>query len=155
VRAGIPAVGLIALLALAGCGGAGSRTAPTKAQFTVRADAICRLESVKLHRAAAVDDTSLASFREIPRLIRRAVAIHGAANAKLEALPKPVGEDATITRWLTARTVATTLELDTAEAPAGADSIAATDIRIALDRARAAVRSLSHRYGFRVCGETE
>jgi len=155
VRAGIPAVGVAVVLAVSGCGDASSTTAPTKAQFAARADAICSYEARKLRWAAAFERASLASFDEVPRLIRQAVAIHTAADAKLESLPKPSGEGAAITRWLTARTIASTLELDTAEAPVGRASVAARDIRSALARARALVHALSRRYGFRICGASE
>jgi hypothetical protein len=152
MRMDIPGLGAIAVLALAGCGTTSAKSAPTKAQFTARADAICGYEEKKLRRAAAFDHASIASFSEVPRLIRQAVAIHEAATAKLESLSQPVGEAATITRWLTARTVATTLERDTAEAPSGKDLTAARDVREELGRARAFVGDLSRRYGLQVCG---
>jgi hypothetical protein len=82
-------------------------------------------------------------------------AVHEAATAKLESLSQPAGEATTIARWLTARTVAATFELDTAEAPSGEGSVAASDIRGALRRAIARVRALSRSYGFRVCGASE
>jgi hypothetical protein len=153
--AGIPGLGAIAALALAGCGATSPRTAPTKGQFIARADAICSSEAAKLSRLRARDHASSATPGQVPRLIRQVAAIHEAATSRLESLRQPAGEAPTIARWLTARTVAATFELDTAEAPIGKDSIAARDIRAALSRASALARSLSQGYGFRVCGTTE
>jgi hypothetical protein len=151
----IPGLGAIAVLALAGCGGSNPRTTPSKAQFIARADAICGHEAAKLSRVKAGDHASGASLGQVPRLIRQVAAIHEAATAKLESLPQPPGQASTIAGWLTARTVAATFELDTAEAPTGEHSVAGSDIRAALHRATALVRSLSQSYGFRVCGTTE
>jgi hypothetical protein len=83
------------------------------------------------------------------------VGIQEAATARLESLSQPAGEATSIASWLTARTVAATFELDTAEAPSGEGSVAASDIRAALRRAIARVRDLSQSYGFRVCGASE
>jgi hypothetical protein len=129
-----------------------AKAASTRTQFTARADAICSYEDEELRRTAAFDHASIASFSDVPRQIRKAAAVHEAANAKLESLPKPAGEAATVTQWLTARTVATTLERDTAEAPPREDSTATRDIREELGRQTAFVRDLSQRYGFKVCG---
>jgi hypothetical protein len=82
-------------------------------------------------------------------------AIHQGATNRLEALPEPSGQATTIARWLTARTVAATFEHDTAEAPAGEEMTAATDMRAAFARASARVRELSASYGFRICGVAE
>jgi hypothetical protein len=153
---------LAALGLLAGSTGCGmTRTEPglTKAQFIAHADAICRSEDVKLayieQRAASLEGASLASFRTVPHLIRKTVAIHEVTNAKLEALPQPPAETTAIGRWLTARIVATTVALDAAEAPAGKDLIAARDLQQQLTRAIVLVRGLAHSYGFAVCDAGE
>jgi hypothetical protein len=153
--AGIPGLGAIAALALAGCGASNPRTALTKAQFIARADAICGHEAADLSGLRARNRASDASLTQVPRLIRQVAAIHEAATTRLESLPQPPGEASTIAGWLTARTVAATFELDTAEAPPGEASVAGSDMRAALRRARTLVRSLSRSYGFRVCGTTE
>jgi hypothetical protein len=151
----VPCLGAIALLALAGCAATSAQSTLTKGQFTARADAICRNEEAKLQRAAALDHASIASIGEVRQLTRQAAAIHEEATFKLESLPQPRGEAATIRSWLTARTVAATLEHDTAEAPPGRGSTAARDIREALARASTSVQALSRLYGFEVCGGTE
>src|SRR5271165_5484584 len=92
VRTCIPAPGLAALLALAGCGGTRASPAPTSAQFATRADAVCRFEAEKLSRAAAIEHAPVAAFSTVPRLIREAVAIRELTDTRLEALPAPAGE---------------------------------------------------------------
>ena len=146
--------GVVALLALAGCGGTGTRPAPTRTQFAAQADAVCRFEAEKLSRAAAFERAPVAAFSTVPRLIRQAVAIRELADARLEALRVPAGEAGAIGRWLTARTVAATLQRDAAEAPAGQYPKATRDLNQALSRARELERRLSQGHGFTICGKT-
>lgn len=150
-------VGLLA--GSTGCGMTRTEAGLTKARFIVRADAICASEDVKLayieRRAQALEGASPAYFRSVPHLIRKAVAIHEAANAKLEALPQPPGETTAIEKWLTARIVASTIALDAAEAPAGKDLTAAKDLQQQLTRAIVLVRTLARSYGFAVCDATD
>jgi hypothetical protein len=153
--AGILGLGAIVALALSACGTSTPELAPTKAQFIVRADAICRSEEQRLKRAAALLQSASVSHSEVRHLTSQLSTIHQDATIRIESLPQPAGETATIARWLTARTVAATFELDTAEAPAGEDSTATNDMRAALVRASALVRELSSSYGFRVCGAAE
>jgi hypothetical protein len=141
-------------LALAGCGAGSPRAAPTKAAFIARADAVCSQETANLSGLRARERVSSAS-PDARRQIHQVVGIQEAATARLESLSQPAGEATTIARWLTARTVAATFELDTAEAPSGEGSAAGSDIRAALRRAMARVRDLSQSYGFRVCGASE
>ena len=110
-------MGLLAV-AVAACSSANTKAGVTKAQFIARADAVCRAEQEKLHRSLVREHTTAAALDFYPRVIRIAVAIHEAADAKLEALSEPPREVAPITRWLTARTIATTVEFDAAQATA-------------------------------------
>jgi hypothetical protein len=150
---------VVGLVGATGCGATRTKAGLTRTQFIGAADAVCRVEDVKLNyveqRAATLEGASVASFRRVPHLIRKAVAIHEVANAKLESLAQPPGETAAISQWLTARIVATTIALDAAEAPAGHDLIATEDLQRQLSRARALVRGLAHSYGFAVCDATE
>jgi hypothetical protein len=153
---------LIAVVGLAGATGCSvTHTEPglTTARFIARADAICQAEDQKLtyieHRAGALEGASIASFRSVAPLIRKAVAVQEAANAKLESLPEPPRDTAAIQKWLTARTVAATVASDSAEAPAGQDLAAARDVQKELSRAIAHARDLARGYGFKVCGATE
>jgi len=156
VRHGLATPCACALITLAGCGAAGhSEPAPTRPQFIARADAICAFEQQKLRRAAVFERAPLVAFATNPRLIREAVAIRELVNAKLEALRKPKGEAARIATWLTARTVATTLAHDVAEAPVDEYPRATREVEEALSRARAAASALSRRYGFKICDTTE
>jgi hypothetical protein len=144
--------GIVALLALAGCGGGGA--APTRAQFASRADAVCTFEAEKLSRAAAIERAPVSAFSTVPRLIRQAVAIRELADARLEALRPPAGQERAIERWLTARTVAATLQRDAAEAPAGQYPKATRDLDEALARAGALEQRLSEGHGFAICAKT-
>jgi hypothetical protein len=157
VRASVLAAAILVVYASAGCGATRSGPAPTKAQFIARADAICRIEEKKF---AGVEFRSgvrsVALLRNFPRLIRKAAAIHEAGNAELESLPEPSGEAATIDRWLTARTVATTVESDLVEAPPGEEpATAARALKGELKRTRDIARGLGRSYGLGVCGSTE
>jgi hypothetical protein len=142
-----------------GCGHTRTDSGLTKAKFIAAADAACRVEEAKLkyieQRAATLEGASAASFRSVPHLIRKAVAIHEDTNIKLESLAEPAGETSTIAKWLTARIVATTIGLDAAEAPAGHDLVAAKDLQRQLSRSIARVRGLARAYGFNVCDATE
>jgi hypothetical protein len=153
--AGVPGLGAIAALALTGCGTSTPKVAPTKPQFIARADAICGSEKRQLERAATLGHPASASEGGIRRLTRQLAAIRQAATNRLESLPQPAGQAAAIARWLSARTVAATFELDTAEAPPGEDSTATNDMRGALARASALVQELSRSYGFKLCGVAE
>jgi hypothetical protein len=160
VPRGLILLASVSLLAgLTGCGRTRIDPGLTKAQFIAAADGVCRVEDVKLNyihlRAAKLEGASLASFRSVPHLIRKAVAIHEVANAKLESLPQPVGDTTAIGNWLTARIVATTVAYDAAEAPAGHDLIATRDLQQQLTRAIALVQRLAHSYGFAVCDAAE
>lgn len=161
-RPGPTRLALIAVLGLVGatgCGVSHTKAGLSRTQFIARADALCRAEDQKLayaeHRAGALEGAPSASFRSVPRLIRIAVALHEAANARLESLPEPPGDTAVIGKWLTARTVATTVESDAAEAPAGKDVVAAKDVQKELTSVIARARHLAQAYGFKVCGATE
>jgi hypothetical protein len=144
-----------AALLAAGCGAARTQPGLTKAQFIAGADAICRAEQVHLYKVATARGGSLGSLRAGPGLIKHAVAIHETANARLEALPEPPRETGPIERWLTARTVATTVESDAAQALAGKDPAEAGSVQRERDRTSALARSLALAYGARVCAETE
>jgi hypothetical protein len=153
----LASVGLLA--GSTGCGHTRTDPGLTKAKFIAAADAVCRAEEVKLNyieqRAATLEGASAASFRSVPHLIRKSVAIHEDTNVKLESLAEPPGEISAIAKWLTARIVASTIGLDAAEAPAGRDLVAAKDLQRQLSRSIARVRGLARAYGFAVCDATE
>jgi hypothetical protein len=152
-------IAVTGLIGITGCGARHTKAGLTRAEFIAAADGVCRVEDENLsyieHRAATLEGASAASFRSVPRLIRKAVAIHEATNAKLESLAEPPGETTAIGRWLTARIVATTIGLDAAEAPAGHELIATKDLQRQLSRSIARVRALAHAYGFAVCDAAE
>lgn len=152
-------IAVLGLVGATGCGVTHTKAGLTRAQFIAAADGVCRIEDVKLNyihqRAATLEGATLASFRSVPHLIRKAVAIHEVANAKLESLPLPVGDTTAIGKWLTARIVATTVAYDAAEAPVGHEEIATRDLQQQLTRAIALVQRLARSYGFAVCDASE
>jgi hypothetical protein len=152
-------IAVVGLVGVTGCGVTHTKAGLTRAQFIIAADAVCRVEGVDLkyieQRAATLEGASAASFRTVPHLIRKAVAIREVTNEKLESLAEPPGETTTIRRWLTARIVATTIALDAAEAPAGHEQIATKDLQQQLTRTIARARGLAHSYGFLVCDAAE
>lgn len=147
-------VAVLAAFALAGCSTANTKPGVTKAQFLARADALCQAEIDRLRGVAAFERVPLASLADDPRLIRHAVAIHEATDAKLEALPEPPGEAAGIAKVLTARTIATTVETDTAQALAK-HLPAAQSVQQERMRRSAIAKSLAAGYGLSVCGPIE
>jgi hypothetical protein len=152
-------IAVVGLVGATGCGVTRTKAGLTRAQFIAAADSVCRVEAVKLkyieQRAATLEGASAASFRSVPHLIRKAVAIREVSNEKLESLSEPPGETTAIRRWLTARIVAATIDRDAAEAPAGHDLIATKDLQQQLTRAIARARGLAHSYGFLVCDAAE
>jgi len=142
---------IAAALMIAACGTARTRAGVTKAQFAAQADAVCRGAHAKLayitERAAKLGRPS-----STPGVMRKEVAVARAATAQLESLPEPPGEDATIARWLTARTVAATVASDAAEAPSGEDVAAVRDVFAELEAARGRAQRLARDYGLEACG---
>ena len=148
------AAGVLAAAAATGCGATRAKRGFSRAQFIASADAVCRLEQAKLayisQRARRIGRALAA-----PSVIRQQVAQNQLATARLEALPRPPADVRAIDRWLTARTVAATVALDLAEAPAGGDVSAVRDVKGELARARARARVMALGYGSRVCDATD
>jgi hypothetical protein len=146
--------GLIVGVCATGCGSTRAKRGFSRAQFIASADSVCRLEQAKLafisQRARRLGHALAA-----PSVIRQQVAQSQLATARLEALPRPPADVRTIDRWLTARTVAATVALDLAEAPARGDAVAVRDVNGELAKTRARARDLALRYGSRVCDETD
>jgi hypothetical protein len=146
--------GLLAGVCAAGCGSTRAKRGFSRAQFITSADAVCRFEQAKLAFVAA-RARRLGHALAAPSVIRQQVAQSQLATARLESLPRPAADVRTIDRWLTARTVAATVALDLAEAPAKRDATAVRDVTAELAKTRARARDLALRYGSRVCDETD
>jgi hypothetical protein len=146
--------GLLAGAYAAGCGATRARRGLSRPQFIASADAVCRAEQAQL---ASITQEARRRGRTTaaPSVIRRGVRQSRAATATLEALPQPPADVRAIARWLTARTVAATVALDLAEAPARGDVLAVNDVRGELVRVRARAHDLALAYGLRVCSETD
>jgi hypothetical protein len=150
----IVAAGVLAGGLATSCGATRAKRGLSRAQFIASADAVCRYEQAKL---LFVADRARRLGRSItaPHVIRQQVVQFQLATSRLEALPEPPGDGGAIGRWLTARTVAATVALDLAEAPAKGDAAAVADVRRELGTTRARARGLAVSYGSRACGETD
>jgi hypothetical protein len=148
------AAGILVALSAGGCGATRARRGLSRVQFIASADSVCSFEQSKLAyiRARA---QRLGLPASAPAVIRQRVAQSQLATARLEALAEPPGDVHTIKRWLTARTVAATVELDLAEAPAKGSARAVGDVSSELVAAQARARGLAVAYGSQVCGETD
>ena len=147
------ALALVAV-ALGGCSSANTERGVTKQQFVAGATAVCRAERQKLDGVAAEEHVSVAALSDDARLMRHAVAIHERADAKLESLPEPPSEASAIARLLTARTIATTLESDAAQALAK-HLATAPDVQRERIRRSAIAQSVARGYGLTACGAIE
>jgi hypothetical protein len=145
---------LLAGVCATGCGATRAKRGFSRAQFIASADAVCRFEQAKL---ASVSQRAqrLGLALAARSVIRQQVAQSQLATARLEALPRPLADVRAIERWLTARTVAATVALDLAEAPARGDAAAVRDVEGELARVRARARAMALGYGSRVCDATD
>jgi hypothetical protein len=153
-RLAMLAAGALAVIATCGCGATRTKRGLTRAQFISSADAVCGHEQAKL-RFVADRARALGRSAEAPAVIRQQVAQSQLATSRIERLSEPPGDTGAIKRWLTARTVAATVALDLAEAPAGRGRAAVADVRRELGIRRAQARALAAAYGSRVCGATD
>jgi hypothetical protein len=148
------AAGMLAALSATGCGAAREKRGLTRVGFIASADAVCRFERGKLAYIEARAQR-LGRAHNAPSVIRQQVAQSQLVTARLQALPEPPGEAGAIKRWLTARTVAATVAIDLAEAPAKGEAAAVGDVKDELAAAQARARGLALAYGSRVCGESD
>jgi hypothetical protein len=137
---------LIAGLALVGCAAERSSRSATLTGFVARARPICASEAEKLRYIR-----SRARLVGAHGVLRREAAAGQAATASLERLPRPVRATSQIERWFTARTVAATVAIDLAEAPAHGAERAASDVALELRRARGRADALALSLGARSC----
>ena len=141
-----------ATLLAGGCGSEGARRAKTRAQFVASASRVCRFEQDKL---AGIRRRAVALALSAPQVIRQQARQSQLATTRLQELPKPRADAPAIDRWLTARTVAATVALDLAEAPARGEATAVRDVVAELARVRAQARGLALGLGIRACGEID
>jgi hypothetical protein len=153
-RLALLAAGVLAGVVPTGCGATRTRRGLTRAQFIAAADAVCSHEQAKL-RFIAERARVLGREPQAPAVVRQQVAQSQLGTARIEGLAEPPSDTRAIKSWLTARTVAATVALDLAEAPARGDATAVADVRSELARRRARARTLALAYGSQVCGETD
>lgn len=168
-----PAVGLavgLAVLMLSGCGSSGTSTATghtssaafsakaaiSKTQFVARAEAICRTlnaqEKPLRERQESLKglpaDTTAAKFVS---LVNQVVVLSRAAEAKLQALPRPAGDAQAIETLLTGFSDETTDATAIAKAASNQESTPGEDAEDALKRAVEGISTLANTYGMKNC----
>jgi len=99
------ALALAAVLAMAGCGS----SAPTKAQYVAKADAICAAESARTApligqvtaAASALGTGGASGARKLESTVAELLAVTATYLARLQKLEQPSGAHAAIGRFLT------------------------------------------------------
>jgi hypothetical protein len=168
-----PAVtGVFAALVVAtGCGGGSSTTTvttsapaaaspPTKAQFVARADVICaqanaNIKPVTQHVEAITHGSESEIEAEAPGALRRAGALTRDGITRLEALPIPTGDAATVRKILDALNDQAADIDNIATAIGSGDASAVEAAKQAAERSKATYRGLAQGYGLKVCGAGE
>ncbi len=130
----------VALVAFAGCGGGGS-SAPTKAQYVAKVNAICFSEHQQLNQLALTKTRLLAKVSE-------SIVIRERANAKIEAVKNP-SSGAISPEWLQARRRALSATKKIAASKPGS-SEARAENRAFITAANRALE-LAHAYGLDYC----
>jgi hypothetical protein len=168
---------VLAALAAAGCGSTATPTAtrpatssrtetaaasepiPTRAQFIAQADAICRrlrAEQAPLKaRVAALQGLSeraRSTFKTLASLLRQSIALARAADTRFAAIPRPVGDAATIDKLLAIHSEEVTEATNYANALDSYQRSAWEAAGAALTKAEAFDRGISQGYGMEVCG---
>lgn len=164
---------LVACIATAGCGGTTSTTSAitrtqgatatpptTKAEFIAAGDAICRasdatIEPLKKRIKELEGESNASVAKSLPPILRQAVASERASLAKLQSLPEPAGESATIAKWLTAESESVTDQSNFADALANEEGTAREAAQQDAEKAKALAHGLAQGYGFKVCGAEE
>lgn len=173
------AVALVGGSVLAGCGGgtastssparsvtvtrtqaADTATPMTRAEFIAAGDAICRssdtaVEGFKRRIKAVEGESSATGAERVALILRQAVASERASLAKLQVLPAPPRDAATITKWLTAESESVTDQSNLANAVANQETAAREAAEQAVRRAKALAHRIAQGYGFKVCGAEE
>jgi hypothetical protein len=163
----VPALAVVATLAIAGCGGGGTKTftqvrtqtSPeplTKAEYIAHADAICKTEGAKRaeleQQVAELAPITSGETREVAALLRQQADNQMAEVKGLLALQPPSADAASLASLLSILSAQITDLDDWADAydQRNAKEIRSLQIRIAEHNAEAS--ALAHRYGFKVCG---
>jgi hypothetical protein len=153
-----PAI-LIAVLAIAGCGGSGGDTKarePAKMAYVARADAICERQQAKRERfedrVGGLAPITAAETDQVAVLLRRAAVALGSEIRNLRALHPPIGDSRTPESLLSilADQIHDLRDFAAAYDSRDAAAIRTLQVRIAADSAKAS--ALAEHYGFQVCG---
>jgi hypothetical protein len=174
LRAAGAITAIVVCIAAAGCGGTTSTTAAitrtqgvtttspttTKAEFIATGDAICRssdtaIKPIKQQIKDLEGQSNVSVTKNLPPILRQAVASERASLAKLQSLPEPVGETATIAKWLTAESESVTDQSNFADALANEEGTAREAAQQDAEKAKALAHGLAQGYGFKICGAEE
>ncbi len=165
---------MLLVISITGCGSGSSTTAatvtrasspstpaaaiaPTKAQFIVRADAICartnaklkpvqqRLTALARESESAVETGGSAALRQGAKITREGIA-------QLQALTVPTGDAATVQKIITALDDEAADIDNMASATASGEAGAIEAAKRAEQTTKATYGGLAQGYGFKVCG---
>jgi hypothetical protein len=163
----MPAVAVITVLAIAGCGGGGTKTITqiqtqrgaepsTKADYIARADAICKAEEAKRaeleQQVADLAPITSGETGQVAALLRQQADNQRAEVKGLLALRSPNPDTADLASLLSILSAEITDLDDWADAydRRNAEEIRSAQARVAEHNAEAS--ALARRYGFKVCG---
>jgi len=160
----------VAAVVLGGCGAArkhtvvvqtvtvpatSSKPTPTMTQFIAQADEICKtLKSEQAQVKQRFSESSKGVTAAV-QLGRQGITFSRAANAKLQALPKPASEAATIEKLLTGYGEEATDGTNALDALAHKEISAEEAAQAALTKVEAFDDGVAQTLGLKVCGKSE
>jgi hypothetical protein len=153
----------VAVLLLAGCGSSSTDTttvkaAAARAEFVAKADAICtKLKQAQAPleaKAGALEEASESASRRsaLASVMREAVVLARASNAKLAAIPRPAGSEPAVGKLLAGYAEETAELAKLADAIEAVDAAGIQSARANLAKAKASSRELGQQVGLKVCG---
>jgi hypothetical protein len=163
----VGAIAVVAGLAIAGCGGGGTKTGTqvgtqtsaeplTKAEYIAQADAICKTEEAKREKleqqVAELAPITSGETRKVAALLHQQADNQMAEVKGLLALQHPSADAASLASLLSILSAQITDLEDWADAydQRNAKQIRSSQLRVAEHNAEAS--ALARRYGFKVCG---
>jgi len=134
--------------------------APTRAKFIAQADSVCKAAGAATERFRRMllqvqHESKAPAGESLPPILRRLIASERASVAKLQSLPEPAGDTATIVSWLAAVSEAIVDQGNLTEALAKGDATGLRAASRAANDAKARARDSAKGYGFRICGVRE
>lgn len=160
---GVAALALTLALALVGCGGGGSHnssSAPTKAQYTAKADAICKSAAAitapliaKLESSGPALATGSASVaRELAPIVSKLHEVGSSSLAKLRALKPPAGQAGAVEEFLSPLTNVVGAAGQAASSLSSGQGAAALGLLAQVETDAQQATSAARAYGVAPCG---